>query len=437
MAHGSWSESELAAKYDLSLFKKPGAGGANSKKNKRSKQDSSAMSAADLKTHVLHCIRECTCIVLDDYYTVGKLNRYLGDPAARSQLIEFLNHLSVLSRRHCGSSSHGASTTDDDEAGGFSSVVACKYSNSMARELLQYARQQINGMIQYVDMRSIDPARLVQIVKWIYNNEDRVWASRGGRPQGESLAQFLSFAGYHTTETHDDGGSRVRRLENSSSASDQQQDRDRDQDQGEEDEEEDRLGPHYGHQPNPGFLVVHSQRYVGHSDAPTSAITALNSSASFDGSGVVLAYTLGDYSSADSYEVVTAWVSDECRGLALAVQLYWEVMRTLHETGCRYLICDVISGGLERVIASSALFRALYATNLHSLVIAEYRPSYSYPNETGVVEQFQRIKIDVRRLMHLNLFVYRPGCLMLFPFRLGFRAVRWVVFGFLHLLNLR
>jgi len=403
MAHGSWSESELAAKYDLSLFKKPGAGGTNSKKNKRSKQDSSAMSAADLKTHVLHCIRECTCIVLDDYYTVGKLNRYLGDPAARSQLIEFLNHLSVLSRRHCGSSSHGASTTDDDEAGGFSSVVACKYSNSMARELLQYARQQINGMIQYVDMRSIDPARLVQIVKWIYNNEDRVWASRGGRPQGESLAQFLSFAGYHTTETHDDGGSRVHRLENSSSASDQQQPRD--QDQGEEDEE-DRLGPHYGHQPNPGFLVVHSQRYVGHSDAPTSAITALNSSASFDGSGVVLAYTLGDYSSADSYEVVTAWVSDECRGLALAVQLYWEVMRTLHETGCRYLICDVISGGLERVIASSALFRALYATNLHSLVIAEYRPSYSYPNETGVVEQFQRIKIDVRRLMHLNLFVF-------------------------------
>jgi hypothetical protein len=115
------------------------------------------------------------------------------------------------------------------------------------------------------------------LIQKIFNNEERVWQERGGRPADETLQLFLNF----TLPPH--LWKEIPEVK----------DYDRN---------------HFGHEPM-GGLVLFNQ--LSATQQPKrSALPA-----------EMVAYLVGDFSAKDTYEVVTAFVDPRYRGMNISIQV--------------------------------------------------------------------------------------------------------------------
>mmetsp|Transcript_42003 Transcript_42003/g.105930 ORF Transcript_42003/g.105930 Transcript_42003/m.105930 type:complete len:253 (-) Transcript_42003:63-821(-) len=229
-------------------------------------------------------------------------------------------------------------------------------------------------------------------MKWIYRQEDRVWRDRGGRPNEETAQQFLSFlqqsnAGYVALF--------FRRAQDATS-------------------ERARLT---------GACVVGYAvgEYTSLSRREQHTEDQCPTAAALDG---VLGVTsrLGDHdgSSTEVYEIVTAWVDPECRGLGLATDMYWKTMEAVERDGrTPYCSSDTISGGIDAIVRSSPVLRRLYALGAARWLISEaHANSYTVNSSSGGHETFARVVVHVPRLlgaMRLASTLQRTASLLLMP----------------------
>ncbi len=93
-----------------------------------------------------------------------------------------------------------------------------------------------------------------------------------------------------------------------------------------------------------------------------------------------------------------AWVDDGYRGMNVASGLYLETARGLHERnatcerrcGCRQVVCDVLEGSLERIVAASPLLAFLWWTGVGGRIVEKRHASYTSDTDSGKREQFER-----------------------------------------------
>jgi hypothetical protein len=58
--------------------------------------------------------------------------------------------------------------------------------------------------------------------------------------------------------------------------------------------------------------------------------------------------------------------------------------------GCNYLACDVIVGGLSKIVQANPLWKVLVATGLDHFVFHVRKESYTAESDNGV-EQFEQM----------------------------------------------
>jgi ribosomal protein S18 acetylase RimI-like enzyme len=122
----------------------------------------------------------------------------------------------------------------------------------------------------------------------VFQNEELVWAARGGRPAEETLRMFQGFLSPSVPSSSS-------ALSPNAPPNDQFQ--------------YDRTGAHHGNPVPYGGVLILAHEW------PT------NSSAGADHWPALVGYCVGDFIAADEYEVATAWVHPHYRGLDLAIMV--------------------------------------------------------------------------------------------------------------------
>ena len=82
----------------------------------------------------------------------------------------------------------------------------------------------------------------------------------------------------------------------------------------------------------------------------------------------------------------------------IASALYLEAARSLHagnaacerRCGCRQVVCDVLEGSLERIVAASPLLGFLWWTGVGGRIVEKRHASYTAETDSGKREQFER-----------------------------------------------
>eukprot|EP00727_Mastigamoeba_balamuthi_P010806 m51a1_g6348 putative C-tail anchored protein (1629) ;mRNA; r:72962-79031 len=203
-------------------------------------------------------------------------------------------------------------------------LPACLASDECASRALEL-RQCMERSVRLVDLRELALHERESMLRWAFRNEDRVWRARGGRPEYESLSDFLSIARGAI----------------------------------------------------PGFVV----RLGSDATADPIAYCVGEFLVGDDGSGRVFK------ESDNTYEVVTAWVDERCRGTGLSMRMYSALASVLPPSAS--LICDARDGSAPHVLGLGVPVVSRAAL---SMVRAVVRPSY----KTSTGEQFIRYELGVR-----------------------------------------
>ncbi|XP_066932590.1 uncharacterized protein [Clytia hemisphaerica] len=202
----------------------------------------------------------------------------------------------------------------------------------------------IQSHLSYVRMDSLSDAMQDEVMYWIFENEDRVWRFRGGR-DFETISQFLSFLPRHSGEKRCFPGVLI-----------------------------------YLHQDNPLLN--------------TDTIQISN----------IVGYAIGEYVAEnddedekenvnqkvideDVYEIVTAWIHPNYRGLALSTEVYLQIFRN---TTSNYVIFDLLRHRIEHVIKSSKVLKML-AKGLTNCFTVE--KSYEVNTANGL-ERFEKVTVS-------------------------------------------
>lgn len=128
-------------------------------------------------------------------------------------------------------------------------------------------------------------------VRWLFRNEDRVWRDRGGRGQ-ESLPIFLHFIHPYTSEKPITPQI-IQKLKDEGFPVD-----------------------HCGWTPFAGYLLF--SELPEYKKEETTSKLQLNGPAC---QNQVVGYSIGDFTSKNSYEIVTAWVDNRYRGIDFAIRV--------------------------------------------------------------------------------------------------------------------
>lgn len=82
------------------------------------------------------------------------------------------------------------------------------------------------------------------------------------------------------------------------------------------------------------------------------------------------------------------------------------IMVEAHKEHCKYLLVDVIAGGVERIIRATPLFSVLTALGIDKLCITSRKLSYHTQTAAATVEQFEQFRFNLRVLVPA-IFTYR------------------------------
>ncbi|KAL5493303.1 hypothetical protein EMCRGX_G014460 [Ephydatia muelleri] len=227
---------------------------------------------------------------------------------------------------------------------------------------LKSLRSILEECMHMVPVGSLPGALQEEVMHWVFRNEDRVWRHRGGRDGHETLQQFMSFLGQEDPTINDtaEDANRditVKQLIRSSSWWLMQ------------------WGKSLGQL---GLMKMGRRRRGGERWRPSSG---------------------------DCYEVVTAWVHPNYRGLNLAVQMYLQVAV---QAPAKLVMCDMLVGSVDRIVGSNWLLWILDRTKLMRLIIRWRQPSYLVVTQSGETEQFEQVVLGVRPL-RVALQAYRAA----------------------------
>lgn len=70
-----------------------------------------------------------------------------------------------------------------------------------------------------------------------------------------------------------------------------------------------------------------------------------------------------------------------------------------HSLGCKYLLVDVISGGVDRIIKATLLFRILTVLGIDKFCISSRKQSYETQRADSKVEQFEQFRFNLKVLV--------------------------------------
>lgn len=194
-------------------------------------------------------------------------------------------------------------------------------------------------------------------MRWIFNNEDRVWRDRGGRPNTETVNTFLNLI----------------LPEN----------------------ENDRTINHFGRDPLAGFIVAPHKIYT-ESDGKY-ALTVSKRDIQLAG------YCVGDFVDVYHYEVITAWTHQQFRGMNIASKMYVSVIDALgQQENVYYVICDVIRGTYDSMCNTDNII-GLAGKYFSKLAIIQREDSYETENRAMEIESFERFILRVGVLYKLHV----------------------------------
>ena len=227
----------------------------------------------------------------------------------------------------------------------------------------------------------------LQLIKWIYYNEDKVWRERGGRPGEETIESFLSFINMD----HPSKEMQETELEFISPY-----DLDKD------------YPPHYGYDSFAGIVAINKSFFPQLFENVNITITDRSEKLKMKITGrEVVAYSIGDYSSPISYEVVTAWTDPNWRSMNLAVKLYFETMKYLNTIKCKYFVFDILEGSLDRTCSGNPILSWIYSNNYHRFLL---KRKLSYQSVTSSeLEQFEKISVNLNRLFLASNLLYEDN----------------------------
>ena len=248
-------------------------------------------------------------------------------------------------------------------------------------------------------------------MRWVFRNEDTVWAARGGRDGTETVGQFIGYLGLgldHATLLPLPGGKLVAAKDGmtlsddgsagvpSSSAS-----------------VATRQPPTRAMPAFPGVILTLSPSLVDFAPARDVVGYAIGEcilyTPEFERRGVAPTSrgtggdveissvdVVGGVAGLDSevgrpgYEVVTAWVHPSLRSCGAALRMYRGVFARCPHV-CEVIEVDVIEGAISRLrTASWAGWACCPPSFLGSLFIADCRPSYSSHTISGI-ERFEKV----------------------------------------------
>ncbi|RUS35281.1 hypothetical protein BC938DRAFT_473208 [Jimgerdemannia flammicorona] len=133
----------------------------------------------------------------------------------------------------------------------------------------------------------------------------------------------------------------------------------------------------------------------------------------------VVGYAIGEFVAEDDltlYEVVTAWVHNDYRSLRLALSMYLNIMSDTQafriDSRRIYFSCDIIKGGIERILHQSPALRLLARgpPQLLNMIVVRREDSYSVTNDKKVEEQFENVVVNptlINLAMKVDSFLTR------------------------------
>lgn len=241
--------------------------------------------------------------------------------------------------------------------------IDCVHSvDCKLKELVNFQRE--NSSILLISSFSVINQK--RLIRWIFRNEESVWRFRGGRPNYETLEEYIQFL--------DQFSGNCRKS-------------------------------------FPGVVILPSFR------EPLSEKSLLK----LLESDRIIGYCIGEFSSSAeldkdselnscSYEFVCAWVDANFNGLHLASDMYLTCMKELYQVGCKTIQFDIVGRSWSRIKHSLVNNYWLYwlstAINLEKLVIQDEKPSYTIMNfQSRTSEEFIHFKANLRWSLYLLKFV--------------------------------
>ena len=223
------------------------------------------------------------------------------------------------------------------------------------REALQRRKREtaalLDDRLELVAFTELDAETRRAVMKWVYRNEDTVWRNRGGRPADETIDQFLAML------DHD-------------------------------------ARCHY-----PGTLVrsevMGKKQVVGY---------LVGQIAGLDG-----------WPQATAYEIVTAWVDPQYRGLNLASKMYGHCFETVSACpSVTHIYFDIIESSMHQIVSASPMFVLLTKLGLDRLLLLhrghQYTATISEDRATGdkKQERFERLVLSAMALRFCFALARRP-----------------------------
>ena len=272
------------------------------------------------------------------------------------------------------------------EMKGFLEKVTSDHTDVVLKTKLKLLRSILEECMHLVPVGSLPGALQEEVMHWVFRNEDRVWRHRGGRDGHETLQQFMSFLGREDP-----------------TSSDAHEGTDKDIVQFRRPKAYPGMGvfcvPH-----TVDHTVDHETTYQVH-QLMAYAVGEVVGPARSDGEEEEERGERWRPSTGDCYEVVTAWVHPNYRGLSLAVQMYLQVAV---QAPANLVMCDMLVGSVDRIVGSNWLLWILDRMKLMRLIIRWRQPSYLVVTQSGETEQFEQVVLGVRPL-RVALRAYRAA----------------------------
>lgn len=384
-----------------------------------------------IKLELVHLIAQTVHEELDQWQRPEMLCRLFGE--SRSQFFELRSHWLQFETSQY-------STGDDGHPFSDEILKQRKVDAAAAKKALKLAWHMMADLQTTLSYDQFTRQSQEQLIKWVFGNEDRVWRERGGRPGEETLATFLNFC-----RLYEEDSQQLTQAQQQVRLSAQAQ-RDRDAAAvaaqnaqssaapdaaasappeppatsiapssssnptgvaGTADVDEEGSSPltsfkghHYGKTPFGGYLTLASVPDTPTTEGVTKMVNmaAQNAKGSGASNREVVSYCIGDYISADDFEVITAWVHPQYRSFGLAMDLYKRVAYRVRQEGGRFVTFDVLLGTVEHLTRTVPALMVLQKLGILQRIIVKRRTSHSSETEHGV-ERFERLTISLSWLV--------------------------------------
>ena len=244
-----------------------------------------------------------------------------------------------------------------------------------ARRKLHEMRQVMEELAATVPLSSFPVRYQLEVMRWIFKNEDRVWRYRGGRDGCETVEEFLSFV-----DTAAVPGSKTTKFPGVITFAVARKQR-REGEKPPQDHPED---------------LFPLQNIIGYAVGEFVLLEKKPDTTRFDTSGYSRVKAGPGDRRGVTYEIVTAWVDQRFRGNSVSTDMYIEVMqRAPVVRRCGSILFDLKKGGLERVISTSWFFWTLAQLRLLPWIVRTRESSYTIDNTlTRQEEPFEQVILN-------------------------------------------